>query len=119
MDELSIEQLEELKADLFELRNQLRKMLEQSIDSAQTVTLDQQAFGRVSRIDAIQQQSMAQASKSNGQETLRRVLKALARIESGDYGYCLECDEVIGYPRLKARPETALCLKCQSERENV
>ena len=86
MDELSIEQLEELKADLFELRNQLRKMLEQSIDSAQTVTLDQQAFGRVSRIDAIQQQSMAQASKSNGQETLRRVLKALARIESGDYG---------------------------------
>ena len=119
MEEFSIEQQEELKADLLRLREELTAALEQASSSAQAVKLDQQVFGRVSRMDAIQQQSMAQATQTQYQNMLRKILKALARIDAGDYGYCLECDELIGFLRLKARPETAFCLKCQTKREQA
>lgn len=38
--------------------------------------------------------------------------RALDRIESGDYGYCVECGEEISEGRLEARPEAALCINC-------
>ncbi|WP_263081317.1 TraR/DksA family transcriptional regulator [Endozoicomonas sp. Mp262] len=117
MEELSELQLKELKETLDTLRHELKVALEVSADSTQTVVLDQQAYGRVSRVDALQQQSMALANKEQHQAQLRKVLAALARVETGDYGYCLDCDEDIGYSRLKARPEAAYCLKCQSQRE--
>ncbi len=33
------------------------------------------------------------------------------------FGYCLRCDEMIAWKRLEARPESTLCLDCQSEVE--
>ncbi|WP_338242870.1 TraR/DksA family transcriptional regulator [Aurantiacibacter hainanensis] len=38
--------------------------------------------------------------------------RALDRIESGEYGYCVECGEEISEGRLEARPEAALCINC-------
>lgn len=38
--------------------------------------------------------------------------RALDRIESGEYGYCVECGEEISEGRLQARPEAALCINC-------
>jgi len=38
--------------------------------------------------------------------------RALGRIESGEYGYCVECGEEISDGRLEARPEAALCINC-------
>lgn len=38
--------------------------------------------------------------------------RALARIETGEYGYCVECGEEISEGRLEARPEAALCINC-------
>ncbi len=44
---------------------------------------------------------------------LKKVNKALRRIESGDYGYCEETDEEIGLPRLIARPIATMCIDAQ------
>ena len=41
-----------------------------------------------------------------------RVAAALRRIESGDYGYCLNCDEEIDARRLEIDPAEPLCLDC-------
>lgn len=117
MAELEQTHIRELEADLCKLKNELKQLLEQIAPSSQTVELDQQAFGRVSRVDALQQQSMAKANQNQSQNQLRNILKALARIESGDYGFCIDCDSDIGYPRLKANPATPRCLNCQSLRE--
>ncbi len=119
MDELTQEQLEELTQNLQSLRDTLQQQLAQSSESAQAVTLDQQAFGRVSRIDAIQQQSMAKAGKAQCEQQLRQVFRALADVDSGDYGFCRSCDNPIGYKRLKIRPETPLCLICQTKAEQA
>jgi DnaK suppressor protein len=48
---------------------------------------------------------------------LTKIDEAFARIESGSYGRCEECEEEIGLERLKARPVTTLCIGCKSAQE--
>lgn len=76
------------------------------------VELDQQAVGRLSRMDAIQQQSMALATERNRQSEERKIRAALKRMEEGEYGYCTECGEEIPPDRLKADPTMPRCLSC-------
>jgi DnaK suppressor protein len=117
MEDLSPEQLAELKVDLLDLQTSLRETLAVSVDAARPVQLDQQAMGRVSRIDAIQQQKMVQANRQRAQLRLNRIQAALRAMEEDEYGLCRLCDEPIMYGRLKARPEAAICLDCQARRE--
>ena len=46
-----------------------------------------------------------------------RVREALARIESGTYGRCVDCDAELPGERLEARPEAARCVDCQQRAE--
>ncbi len=116
-EELTAEQLRELGAALAELESELENALALARDSSKPVELDQSAVGRVSRGDALQQQQMALATVRSAERRLAQVKRALAAHASGDYGACLDCGEPIAYRRLRSRPETGLCLQCQSERE--
>lgn len=117
------QQLLELKGILESRRIELEELLSEREESAKPVTLDQQSFGRVSRIDAIQQQQMATANKKQAELELRRVIASLTLIadDNGEsefeYGYCQSCDEEIRYERLLARPTTRFCLSCQEKSE--
>ena len=111
------EQLNELGTLLREKAQALSEMIEQTSTDAQPVTLDQQSVGRVSRIDAIQQQQMAVASLAQAEQQLGMIERALARIEDGVYGDCLECGEAIAAARLQAQPWASLCIDCQSANE--
>ena len=115
---LSDSECGELTQALQQLRRELTTQATLIEPSTRPVQLDQQAVGRVSRIDALAQQAMDSARQQRGSERLRAVLVALARVESGDYGYCLRCDEPIGYRRLQAKPESVLCLACQQQAES-
>nr|WP_299656728.1 TraR/DksA C4-type zinc finger protein [uncultured Tateyamaria sp.] len=77
-----------------------------------TVQLDQQAVGRLSRMDALQYQAMAQAQARRRQTERQRIRAALKRIEDGDYGYCSDCGEDIEPKRLEADPTIPRCLDC-------
>lgn len=116
-DELTPDQLRELQAALGQLESELEGALALGRDGSKAVELDQTAVGRVSRSDALQQQQMALATVRSAEVRLAQVKRALAAHVSGDYGACLECGEPIAYRRLRSRPETALCLQCQTERE--
>jgi len=50
-------------------------------------------------------------------KTLMQVTEALQRIEEGDFGICLECEEPISPKRLAAVPWASYCLKCQELRD--
>ncbi len=84
---------------------------------ANTVELDQQRQGRLSRMDAINAQAMTRAARRRCQETLRRCDEALARIGRGDFGLCSECDDPIGSGRLAADATVCLCIRCASQGE--
>ena len=116
--ELEPAQLENLKAVLQELKKSLSQHLKQSRDDTAPVKLDQQSVGRVSRIDAIQQQQMAIASHEQSAQQLKMVEIALEKISNGDFGYCENCAEPILFARLQAQPTASLCLSCQSAAES-
>ena len=106
----------ELSARLQDLTAEIEHALAVSVDSERPVDLDM-PIGRLSRIDAIQQQKMAKASRARLQARLPALAAARNRIEEDTYGDCARCDDPIGYGRLAARPETPLCMPCQAERE--
>tara|TARA_B100000575_G_C22993234_1_gene572606 strand:- start:292 stop:561 length:270 start_codon:yes stop_codon:yes gene_type:complete len=83
-----------------------------SKESRAPVTLDQQSVSRLSRMDAMQQQSMELATEDRRQQRLAALVAALLRIEAGDYGYCLKCDDEIAAGRLTAEPGVSLCIGC-------
>lgn len=80
------------------------------------VELDQQAVGRLSRMDALQVQAMALEASRRRAAELRRIESALARVEAGDYGFCVECGEEILVRRLELDPATPYCVECASGR---
>jgi DnaK suppressor protein len=106
---------------LLALKAELELALEDANSSAATVVLDQNSVGRLSRMDAMQQQNMAMANQRSLSIRLTKTQKALAAIQSGDsgsnYGYCEECGDKISQGRLEFYPESDLCLSCQSSRE--
>ncbi len=114
---LSEEQRQELHADLQLLQRELQGRLERIGSESQPVQLDQQMVGRLSRMDAMQQQQMAQASQSHMRAHLSRVQLALKTMDEGEFGYCRSCDEPIPFPRLKVRPDSPLCVACQQQNE--
>lgn len=90
----------------------LEKEEESGADDRRTVELDQQSVGRLSRMDAIQRQAMAQARSRRRAARRQRILAALARIDEGEFGYCMECGEAVEPARIDLDPTTPLCLDC-------
>jgi len=115
--QLKPSQVAQLRAQLVTRQQELAELLSNVGESTGPVTLDQQSVGRVSRIDAIQQQQMAIASQQKASAMLKRTELALRRIDDGEYGDCLQCGEPIAYARLQAQPFANLCIDCQSARE--
>lgn len=76
------------------------------------VVLDQQSVGRLSRMDAIQGQAMAQAVQARRAGRLRAISAALTRIEEGEFGYCTDCGEEIVEGRLRLDPCAMKCREC-------
>ena len=83
-----------------------------SSQARETVELDQQSVGRLSRMDAMQQKAMAEAQERTRRLDLQRVEMAERRLKSGDYGYCAQCDDEIPDARLAIDPMAERCVKC-------
>ena len=115
--ELNSAQARELASDLEALKRDLAEQVASSERFARPVKLDQTAVGRVSRVDAMQGQAMAKATRQGAKLRLAQCNAALEAIRAGDYGFCRKCDEPIGFPRLKAKPESPFCLACQQATE--
>lgn len=62
-------------------------------------------------------QSMVFRLRDREKFLLRKIEKALARIEDGTFGTCERCEEAISAKRLEARPVTTLCIRCKEEQE--
>lgn len=108
--------LAHFKAKLLSARDELRELLESRRDATATVELDQSRVGRLSRMDALQQQAMARNTLQRAELQLRRIDAALERCEAGSYGYCLDCGEPIDPRRLELDPTATRCVDCVAAR---
>ena len=109
--------LEAYQRRLLHQRDELLGLEEAGDEAAKTVTLDQTCIGRLSRMDALQGQAMSLEMKRRRQIELQKISAALRRIDKGDYGYCLGCDEQIPVKRLEIDPATSLCISCAEKSE--
>jgi len=48
---------------------------------------------------------------------IKKITETIAKIDSGDYGYCESCGVEIGLERLQARPTASLCVECKTIEE--
>lgn len=103
---------------LLGLSEQLAQLIQRTEDDTKPVDLDE-PIGRISRMDAMQQQKMQTATRQAAQLRHRQVVAALARFAENEYGECLGCGEEIEIRRLEAQPEAPFCLACQSQRERT
>ena len=104
--------LVDIKARLLARRKEISEESEMGSAARDAVELDQTKVGRLSRMDAMQGQAMAQATERRRQQELARIDAALARIDEGDFGFCVSCDEAIAPKRLALDPSIATCIKC-------
>jgi DnaK suppressor protein len=91
---------------------ELTELSDMTAEDRAAVALDQQSVGRLSRMDAMQQQAMSQAQQRARSAELVRIDQALRRLEDGEYGYCLECGDEIPDKRLEIDPSASHCVKC-------
>ncbi len=112
MTELSEPQIAQFREQLIALRAQLAGEDAGAAEWRKPVELDQQSVGRLSRMDAMQQQAMADAEARRRQTDIARIDAALTRIEEGDYGWCLTCGEAIAPKRLAIDPMATRCISC-------
>ena len=104
--------LSEFKILIEDKLKELRKEDELGKVSQQIVELDQQSVGRLSRMNALQSQAMAQAQKRR-RNAMQVVLQAaLKRINEGEFGFCDDSGDEIGQSRLMANPIITKCISC-------
>ncbi|MFW5451598.1 MAG: TraR/DksA family transcriptional regulator [Methylophagaceae bacterium] len=109
--------LQKFKQMLEHQRDEFMAAQQMAQSATETVELDQASVGRVSRMDAMQSQSMAVETTRLRQQQLRKISTALALIDSGDYGYCNVCDQDIDPRRLEIDPASLMCVACASKQE--
>ena len=102
---------------LEKLRKELQHDARNAEGSDAVVELDQSKVGRLSRMDAMQAQAMAEASRDRRGTSLRRIDAALRRLDDGNYGICFTCDEAIHPRRLEFDPAVLLCIGCAAKKE--
>ncbi len=103
-----------------------RKMLEswkaelsQDIDTTlQSMQVEQTVFADPAD-RATQESDMALELRNRDRERklIKKINETIARIDSGDYGYCESCGIEIGLQRLQARPTATLCIDCKTLEE--
>ena len=109
---LTAEQLQEIKEILESEHARLTRSLKRARRDG-PVQLDQQAVGRLSRMDALMNEGLAQGSMSRAGEEVGLIERALEHLEMGTYGFCQTCDVPIEVDRLTAIPETLHCSGCR------
>jgi DnaK suppressor protein len=70
------------------------------------------SIGRISRMDAINNKSITEASMHNLQTRLDQLQKISQVVNDKDFGLCIKCHKPIAFERLKIRPEIRLCAGC-------
>jgi DnaK suppressor protein len=108
--------LKALRAKLEGERADILRDINASADARAPVAPDV-AIGRLSRMEAMADQAMALETDRRRHLELDRIDQALARMDDGDYGYCVSCDEEISGKRLQNDPAAPTCIDCAEKAE--
>jgi DnaK suppressor protein len=101
--------------DKLQSRNHLqdaRQEIANSLGLREQVCIEQTADA-MDQVQAATARELAISNLDRSARWLREIEEALRRLDIGEYGTCLNCEEEIGAKRLRAVPWAQLCLRCQ------
>jgi DnaK suppressor protein len=96
---------------LEEALDEVGKYLESSEDAAAAVAPDK-GLGRLSRMEAMQDQQLVMEMRRRKKRQLVEIKLAISRLEMGNYGTCVFCGKEISPERLEVAPEVQTCMSC-------
>jgi RNA polymerase-binding transcription factor DksA len=108
-------------------RQRLHALLADLDSSTRTLSAEMGDTGELSRVDQHPAEAASELAEMERDEAMllvvdgRRaeVVAALARLDDGTFGRCVECGTTLSEERLDARPEAARCLTCQHDLETA
>lgn len=113
-DYMSRPQLEYFKALLLKERQAL---LDNAHNTSEHLQKNEATPDWTDRATIEEEHALELRVRDRERKLMKKIDQALARIDSGDYGWCEETGEPIGVPRLLARPTATLCLEAQERHE--
>ena len=107
-------QLEFFRARLETLRDE---MLSNAADTSETLKENENFADPNDRATVEEEHMLEQRVRDRERKLLKKIHAALTRIDSGEFGYCLETGDPIGLPRLLARPTAEYSIEAQERHE--
>lgn len=104
--------VEAFKKRLQGMRRDIEALSHVTEEERQPVELDQTTVGRLSRMDALQNQAMQLEAQRRRTVEIQRIDAALKRIDEGEFGFCVSCGNEIEPKRLENDPTTPTCFDC-------
>ena len=108
---MDADRINHFRSRLETLAKEIKEDLNTSKDSAGIVELNT-SIGRLSRMDAMQNQQMALELRRRQENQLLRIQNAIKRMDQGQYGLCGKCKKPIAEERLEASPDVVMCVRC-------
>ncbi len=100
------------------LTNRLEELLNQADDTVSGMTTPKENFPDPTDRAALEaDRNFMLRIRDRESKLIKKIKKALERIENGTFGICETCGEDISIKRLKARPVTSQCIDCKSKEE--
>ncbi len=104
-------EIEKIKQKVLDEISATKKVIEEYKEVTKPISPDD-AIGRISRMDAINNKSVAEASLRQAEGKLRNLLLVMSQLGSDDFGICLKCKREIPLGRILIRPQSLLCVGC-------
>jgi DnaK suppressor protein len=101
----------ELKARIAEEISKTEKLVIEYKDLTRPVE-PENAIGRISRMDAINNKSVTEAALRKAIEKLEKLRTALTKVDSDDFGICIKCKKPIPLGRILVMPQSRTCVNC-------
>lgn len=108
-----MKQKEEIKARIEEEIILTLKKIEDYRELTKPIA-PENAIGRVSRMDAINNKSINDVALQKAELKLNNLKVALSKIDDIDFGLCRKCNQAIPLGRLLLMPQAAMCVNCSS-----
>lgn len=109
------EEKEKIQQEISKQIEETKKKIEILKEQSKPVAPDN-AIGRITRMDAIQSKSLAEANLLKANTTLIRLREAQENYEQPGFGQCRICKKNIPIARILIVPECTLCVPCASRK---
>jgi len=103
-------------------KNQLKLQIEKELDKTSHLITEleevvkpispENAIGRISRMDAINNKSVSEASLRQARDKLSKLKGALERLDEAGFGICIKCGQPIPEGRIMLMPHSRKCVNC-------